>query len=264
MSGTDVTLVEKRERYHLIKLNRPDRLNALTEETFKALTDALTNAEDDSNCRAVLLTGAGRGFCAGQDLAALMKRPGEIPDPGPILESGYNPLVRRMRASPLPIVCAVNGVAAGAGASLALACDIVLAARSARFIQPFIKLGLIPDCGGTWFWPRMVGSARARAMSLLGETIDAERAEAWGLIWRCVDDASLMDEAHELSITLAKQSSSGLALSKRALNAADINTLDAQLDFERDIQTEAGRSADYKEGVVAFLEKRAASFRERT
>jgi len=247
-------LVEKRSGYRLITLNRPERLNALTLRMGDALYAALGEAEADQSCRAVLLTGAGRGFCAGQDLAAV----GEAPL-GDILEH-YNPLIRKIRALPLPVVCAVNGVAAGAGANLALACDIVLAARSASFVQAFARIGLIPDCGGTWFLPRLVGAARARGLAMLAEPLPAEMAAEWGLIWQAVEDGKLIDEAHVLAARLATQATQGLALTKRALDAAEINDLDRQLDVERDLQAEAGRTADYTEGVRAFLEKRPPVF----
>ena len=186
---------------------------------------------------------------------------GQEIDLGATLEATYNPLVRRLRALEKPVVCAVNGVAAGAGANIALACDIVLAARSARFIQAFCKIGLVPDSGGTWFLPRLVGDARARALALLGEPLPAEQAEAWGLIWKTVDDDRLMDEARGVAQRLAAGPTQGLGLIKRALNASSANDLDRQLDLERDLQREAGRTADYREGVAAFLEKRPAVFR---
>jgi 2-(1,2-epoxy-1,2-dihydrophenyl)acetyl-CoA isomerase len=221
---------------------------------------ALIAAEQDKSCRAVILTGAGRGFCAGQDLSDGVFTPGETPDLSVPIEKFYNPLVRKLRSIPMPVVCAVNGVAAGAGANVAFACDIVLAARSAKFIQAFAKLGLVPDSGGTWFLPRLVGPARARALALLAEPVSAERAESWGMIWKMVEDAELMTEAHALAANLATQPTDGLALIKQALDASETNTLDAQLTLERDLQGRAGRSADYAEGVTAFLEKRAPRF----
>ncbi len=243
--------------YRRITLNRPDRLNALTLEMGSALLAALAEAEADATCRAILLTGAGRGFCAGQDLTAVTGD-GAL-GLGPILEH-YNRLIRRLRGLPMPVVCAVNGVAAGAGANLALACDIVLAARSASFIQAFSRIGLIPDCGGTWFLPRLVGPARARALAMTAEPLPAETAAQWGLIWRAVDDAQLPAEAHALAAALATQATQGLALTKRALDASEHNDLDRQLDLERDLQADAGRTPDYAEGVRAFLEKRAPNF----
>jgi len=239
-----------------ITLNRPDKLNAFTAEMHTELADALAEAE--SRARAVLITGAGRGFCAGQDLS--QRKGDNIPDLGDTIERMYNPLIRRLRGMEIPVICAVNGVAAGAGANLALACDIVLAARSASFIQAFVKIGLVPDSGGTWFLPRLVGDARARALAMLGEKITAEQAESWGLIWRVVDDEKLMEEAGALARHLAQQPTKALGFIKRALNASAMNSLDAQLDLERDLQRAAGRTADYREGVAAFLEKRAPKF----
>ena len=245
----------------VVTLNRPDKLNAFNEEMHLALRAVLERAEADSSVRALLLTGAGRGFCAGQDLGD-RNVSGDV-DLGHTLENFYNPLIRKLRALPLPVVCAVNGVAAGAGANIALACDIVLAARSAKFVQAFCRLGLVPDSGGTYSLPRLVGEARAKGLALLGEPLTAERAEAWGLIWRAVDDEALMEEARKLATHLVTQPTAGLAKSKQAIQASLDNDLDAQLDLERDLQREAGRSADYREGVAAFMEKRAAVFQGR-
>src|SRR5437016_6950710 len=250
-------LVESFAGWRQITLNRPERLNALTVEMAAALSAALDEAEADDSCRALLLTGAGRGFCAGQDLTEIADaRPAEI---GELLEN-YNPLILKLRALPIPVVCAVNGVAAGAGANLALACDIVLAARSASFVEAFARIGLIPDCGGTWFLPRLVGMARARALAMLAEPLPAATAAEWGMIWRVVADDRLMEEAHALAARLAGQATLGLALTKRALDAAEANDLDNQLELERDLQEEAGASPDHAEGVRAFLEKRPAVF----
>jgi 2-(1,2-epoxy-1,2-dihydrophenyl)acetyl-CoA isomerase len=246
-------LVEKRAGYRQLTLNRPDRLNALTAAMGAALLAALDEAEADPECRAILLTGAGRGFCAGQDLS-------QVGSDLKLLLDGYNAVIRKLRALPMPVVCAVNGVAAGAGANLALACDIVLATKSASFIQAFAKIGLIPDVGGTWFLPRLVGAARARGLALLAEPLSAERAEAWGLIWQAVDDDKLMDAAQVLAARLAQGPTIGLALAKRALDAAEGNDLASQLDLERDLQCEAARTPDYAEGVRAFLEKRPPVF----
>jgi len=258
--GEHPVLVERREGWRVLTLNRPDRLNSFNEAMHERLMAALLEAEADEGCRALLLTGAGRGFCAGQDLSNRMFEPGVTPDLTRTIERWYNPLVRKLRSFRMPIVCAVNGVAAGAGANIALACDIVLAARSAKFIQAFAKIGLLPDSGGTWFLPRLVGSARARGLALLAEPLPAEKAEAWGLIWKAVDDESLMIEAEKLAAHLATQPTTGLALMKQALDASWGNTLDRQLDLERDLQGEAGRTPDYAEGVSAFFAKRAPSF----
>ena len=245
-----------------ITLNRPDKLNALNPEMHKALRGALEQALDDRDVRAVLLTGAGRGFCAGQDLSERNVAPGAAPiDLSASLGSHYNPLVRRMRELPKPIIGAVNGVAAGAGANLALACDIVLAARSATFVQSFARLGLVPDSGGTYFLPRLVGAARAMGLALLGEPLGAEEAARWGLIWKVLDDAELMPQASALAEKLAQGPTKGYGLVKKALYASPGNLLDAQLDLERDLQREAGFSEDYREGVSAFMAKRAPQFK---
>ncbi|RMD87729.1 MAG: 2-(1,2-epoxy-1,2-dihydrophenyl)acetyl-CoA isomerase [Alphaproteobacteria bacterium] len=247
----------------IITLDRPDKLNSFNEAMHRELAQALDRVEE-GDFRCLLLTGRGRGFCAGQDLSDRLVQPGNAPaDLGYSLETWYNPLIRRLRALPMPVVCAVNGVAAGAGANIALACDIVLAARSAKFIEPFARLGLVPDSGGTWILPRLVGYARASGMALLGEPVDAETAERWGLIWKVIDDAALMDEARALAAHLATQPTAGLARTKRALLAAATNDLDTQLDLERDLQRESGYSEDYREGVAAFFEKRPPQFRGR-
>jgi len=253
-------LVEQRPGYRIVTLNRPQRLNAFNETMHHALKTALDEAEADTSCRALLLTGAGRGFCTGQDLADRLAKADFKPDLGGSLGAFYNPLVRKLRALPFPVVAAVNGVAAGAGANIALNCDIVLAARSANFVQVFAKVGLIPDSGGTWLLPRLVGHARARGLALLGEPLSAENAESWGLIWKAVDDAALMGEAVKLCENFANAPTRGLSLIKRALNAAETNIFDQQLDLERDLQREAGSTADYAEGVRAFMEKRPPKF----
>jgi 2-(1,2-epoxy-1,2-dihydrophenyl)acetyl-CoA isomerase len=238
-----------------LTLNRPDRLNAFVPEMHQELRRALEQAAAEREIRAVLLTGAGRGFCSGQDLSERNVAPGAAPiDLSVSLGSYYNPLVRRLRELPKPVVCAVNGVAAGAGANIALACDIVIAARSASFVESFARLGLVPDSGGTYFLPRLVGTARAMGMAMLAEPLPAEQAERWGLIWKCVDDAELMPEARALAAKLAARSTKGLGLLKRALYSS--NSLDAQLDLERDLQRELGFSEDYRKAVAEFMQKK--------
>jgi 2-(1,2-epoxy-1,2-dihydrophenyl)acetyl-CoA isomerase len=252
--------VDHREGWTLVTLNRPERLNSFNQEMHYRLANALDAAAADDACRALLLTGAGRGFCAGQDLSDRVAQDGSLPDLGATIEAFYNPLIRRLRSLRKPVVCAVNGVAAGAGANIALACDIVLAARSAIFIQAFAKIGLIPDSGGTYFLPRLIGDARARALAMLADPISAAQAQAWGLIWKVVDDETLLAVAEQLASQLATQPTQGLALTKEALNASAGNSLDAQLDLEREFQRKAGRTPDYAEGVRAFIEKRAPTF----
>jgi 2-(1,2-epoxy-1,2-dihydrophenyl)acetyl-CoA isomerase len=256
----DEVLVEQRAGYRVITLNRPSRLNAFSEDMHRALAHVLDEAERDEKCRALLLTGAGRAFCAGQDLNDRLANPGEKVVLGRALQDFYNPLVRKLRALPFPVVAAVNGVAAGAGANIALACDIVLAAKSANFIQAFSKIGLVPDSGGTWVLPRLVGAARARALALLAEPLPAEKAAEWGLIWKAVGDNELMPEAEKLCAQFANGPTYGYALIKRALDASETNDLATQLDLERDLQREAGSSPDYAEGVRAFMEKRPPNF----
>jgi 2-(1,2-epoxy-1,2-dihydrophenyl)acetyl-CoA isomerase len=253
-------LVERRAGYRVLTLNRPQRLNAFNEAMHLALAAAIAEAEQDQSCRALLLTGAGRAFCAGQDLNDRLAKPGEQIVLGGTLEQHYNPLIRKLRALPFPVVAAVNGTAAGAGCNIALACDIVLAARSANFVQAFARIGLIPDSGGTWLLPRLVGQARARGLALLAEPLSAENAEAWGLIWRAVDDDALMAEAEKLCAHFASAPTVGLGLIKRALDASEHNDLSTQLDLERDLQREAGLSPDYQEGLRAFFEKRKPVF----
>ncbi len=244
-----------------LTLNRPERLNSFTDRMHAELRDALGRVRAEARARVLLLTGAGRAFCAGQDLADRAVAPGGAPvDLGASIERNYKPLVLALRSLPLPVVCAVNGVAAGAGANLALACDIVIAARSASFVEAFCKLGLVPDTGGTYFLPRLVGTARAMGLALLGEKLPAEQAAAWGLIWQCVDDAELPALAEKLLAHLAAAPTRGLARSKEALYRSPANTLEAQLDLERDFMRELGFSDDYREGVAAFLAKRPPKF----
>lgn len=244
-----------------ITLNRPDRLNSFNDEMHHQLSEALTVAERDDSVRCVLITGAGRGFCAGQDLndrnVSVDQAP---PDLGLSVERFYNPLIRRLSALPKPIVCAVNGVAAGAGAALAMACDIVVAADNASFIQSFCKLGLVPDSGGSWYLPRLAGHARAMGMALLGDKISAQQALEWGMIWQVVAATELTDHTQSMAKQLATQPTYGLGLIKKAMYSSASNTLDQQLDLERDLQRLGGRSADYREGVSAFFAKRPPNF----
>jgi 2-(1,2-epoxy-1,2-dihydrophenyl)acetyl-CoA isomerase len=243
-----------------VTLNRPDKLNAFNPEMHGLLKAALERARDEAAVRAVLLTGAGKGFCAGQDLSERNVAPGSAPiDLSVTIGSYYNPLVRRMRELPKPIVCAVNGVAAGAGCNIALACDLVVAARSASFLQAFSRIGLMPDSGGTWFLPRLAGTARAMGLALLADKLSAEDAERWGLIWKVFDDARLAEESLALAKTLAAGPTRAYAAIKRAFYAQ--NTFDAQLDLERDLQRELGFSEDYREGVTAFAQKRKPAFK---
>ncbi len=258
---TQAALVTRHHGWHQITLNRPDKLNPLNPEMLEALSAALDAAEADRSCRALLLSGAGRGFCSGQELGpALISGADGPPDLGPLADAYHRRLIHRLRALPLPVVCAVNGVAAGAGANLALACDIVLAARSASFVQAFARIGLLPDCGGTFFLPRLVGDARARALAMLAEPVSATQAEAWGMIWQAVDDAALMTQAEALTARLAAGPTEALALMKRAFAASASNGLQAQLDLERELQRLAGRSADFAVGVAAFIAKRTPAF----
>lgn len=261
MTASATVLVEQQGGVCRITLNRPEKLNSFNDEMHLALRAAFEAARDDAAVRAILLTGAGRGFCAGQDLGdrdpAKMDGP---PDLGVTVETFYNPLTRLMRAIPKPILCAVNGVAAGAGANIALTCDIVLAAHSAKFIQAFSKIGLVPDSGGTWHLPRILGEPRAKALALLATPLDAQTAQNWGLIWRAVPDEDLMKEAEALAASLAAGPTLGLGLTKLAIQAAAENSHSEQVDLERDYQRLAGRSADYAEGVSAFLAKRAPNY----
>ncbi|MEJ2533282.1 MAG: 2-(1,2-epoxy-1,2-dihydrophenyl)acetyl-CoA isomerase PaaG [Halioglobus sp.] len=246
----------------ILRLNRPDALNSFTAEMHGEVREALTGAAEDRAVRAVLLTGNGRGFCAGQDLNDRAVAPGEaMPDLGDSVENYYNPLIRLLTTMEKPVICAVNGVAAGAGANIALACDIVIAARSASFIESFSRLGLIPDSGGTWILPRLVGMARARGLAMLGPKVSAEQAEAWGMIWQVVDDGELMATALGLAEQMATQPTRGFAFTKQALAASAANSLDAQLELEKELMRAAGRTHDYQEGVKAFLEKRQPNYR---
>jgi 2-(1,2-epoxy-1,2-dihydrophenyl)acetyl-CoA isomerase len=246
----------------VLTLNRPDRLNSFNQAMHQEVRDALDKLQANKAARVLVLTGAGRAFCAGQDLNDRAVEPGEQGvDLGESVEKFYAPLVMTIKSLPMPVICAVNGVAAGAGANLALACDIVLAARSASFIEAFCKLGLVPDTGGTWHLPRLIGHARAMGLALLGEKLTAEKAEEWGLIWRCLPDDALMDEALALAEHFASGPTRGLALTKQALNASHVNTLAEQLKLEAEMMRELGYSHDYREGVAAFIAKRPAHFK---
>ena len=244
-----------------ITLNRPDRLNSFTDAMHAELRDALTQVKSDGSLRVLLLTGAGRGFCAGQDLSEREVPPGMEPvDIGATIERNYKPLVLTLQTLPMPVVCAVNGVAAGAGANVALACDIIVAARSASFIQAFSRIGLLPDAGGTHFLPRLVGTARAIGLALTGDKLTAEQAAQWGLIWKCVEDSELSATVEALLQQFAAAPTRALAATKEALHASEGNTLKAQLDVERDLQQMLGRSTDFQEGVAAFRAKRPPRF----
>lgn len=247
-----------------ITLNRPDKLNSFTRAMHAELRAVLDTARSDASVRAILLTGAGRGFCAGQDLADVVDpatgKPGKVNN---TLAEDYNPLIHTLQEIGIPVVCAVNGVAAGAGANIALACDIVLAARSASFIQAFVKIGLVPDAGGSYVLPRLIGLARAKALAMLGDKLDAETAERWGMIWKVVDDAQLMMEARKLAAHLATQPTKAIGLIKQAMHASLGNDLAAQLAVELDYQSQCADSHDYQEGVGAFLEKRKPAFKGR-
>ncbi|PLC54929.1 2-(1,2-epoxy-1,2-dihydrophenyl)acetyl-CoA isomerase [Pollutimonas nitritireducens] len=244
-----------------ITLNRPEKLNSFTAAMHAELADALIKTET-RGARVLVLTGSGRGFCAGQDLSEREMSAGSGPiDLGATIEKHYAPLVRRLRALPMPVVVGVNGVAAGAGANLALAGDIVIAKQSASFIQPFCRLGLLPDTGGTYALPRLVGHARAMGLSMLGDKLSAEQAAQWGLIWQCVPDDQFDARLDELARHFARAPTKGLAYTKRALNHSLANTLDQQLDLERDLMRELGASVDYAEGVSAFLGKRQPEFK---
>jgi 2-(1,2-epoxy-1,2-dihydrophenyl)acetyl-CoA isomerase len=243
-----------------LTFNRPERLNSFNTEMHAEVRAALEVVKT-SAARVLIVTGAGRGFCAGQDLNDRAVAPGGAPpDLADSIEKNYKPLILALRALPMPVVAAVNGVAAGAGANIALACDLVIAARSASFVQAFSRLGLIPDSGGTWLLPRLVGGARALGLTLLGEKLPAEQAAAWGLIWRCVEDGELAAEVDALARQLAAAPTRGLARTKQAIYDSWGRTLAEQLDVERDYQGELGRSADYAEGVAAFAAKRAPRF----
>jgi 2-(1,2-epoxy-1,2-dihydrophenyl)acetyl-CoA isomerase len=261
MPTYETVRLERADGVATLTLNRPDRLNSFTVAMHGELRAALDEVAADTAARCLVLTGAGRGFCAGQDLADRAVAPGsEAIDLGFSIENYYKPMLLRLRHLRMPTVCAVNGVAAGAGANIPFACDLVVAARSASFIQSFSKLGLVPDCGGTWWLPRLVGPARAMGLALLGDKLPAAQAEEWGLIWRCVDDDQLMPSALELARQLASGPTRGYVRTREAMEANMERSFEAALDVERDYQRELGRSSDYREGVTAFIDKRVPRF----
>ena len=258
MSDYETILFERREAIARITLNRPDRLNSFTVQMHEELRDALANLGD---AQVLILTGAGRGFCAGQDLNDRGVSSGEHPvDLGTTVETCWNPLIRTLASLPQPVIARVNGVAAGAGANIALACDIVVAARSARFIQSFSAIGLIPDSGGTWVLPRLVGQARALGLALTGEPLPAEKAEEWGMIWKAVDDIVLDAEVDAIANKLASLPPLGLAATKEMIRSSWQYSLDEELERQAEAMRRLGFTEDYREGVAAFLEKRAPKF----
>ncbi len=262
--NTDLVLTQLSDGVMTITLNRPDVLNSFNGPMADALLTALRHAADNEAVRAVLLTGAGRAFCAGQDLAAVFPAPGKVtPDLGDVVQRQYNPIVRAIRLLEKPVVCAVNGVAAGAGANIAFACDITVAADEATFIQSFARIGLIPDSGGTFILPRLIGLQRATALTMLGEKLEAARAKEWGLVYDVVPGVTLMQVSLDLAKRLAAMPTRGLGLTKRGFNAGFSNDLDTHLMLEEALQREAGQTEDYAEGVSAFMEKRKPNFKGR-
>lgn len=261
MAAWETIQFEKADGIARLTLNRPDRLNSFNVRMHEEVRSVLESVREDAECRVLVLTGAGRAFCAGQDLGDRAVAPGATaPDLGESIELRYKPLVLALHTLPKPVIAAVNGVAAGAGANIALACDIVIAAKSASFIQSFAKLGLVPDSGGTWTLPRLVGPARAIALSFFGDKLPAEQAAAWGMIWRCVEDAEFAQTVDQLARQLAVAPTRGLARTKEAIRTSGGRSLEQQLDLERDFQRELGYSSDYAEGVAAFTEKRSPRF----
>jgi 2-(1,2-epoxy-1,2-dihydrophenyl)acetyl-CoA isomerase len=257
-------LFERSSGVARLTLNRPDKLNSFTAAMHEEIRDALNQISADAGLRVLLITGAGRGFCAGQDLGDRAVVPGgDAVDLGKTVERYYAPLVRTLRSMALPVVCAVNGVAAGSGANLAFACDIVLAKRSASFLQPFCKLGLLPDTGGTYFLPRLIGTARAMGLAMLGDKLSAEQAAAWGLIWKCIDDDAFEGEIERVLSHLACAPTLGLVRTKLAIYTSLQSTLDQQLQIECEAMRELGFTQDYREGVEAFLNKRSPVFHGR-
>lgn len=258
----ETILFEREGGIRRLTLNRPDKLNSFNVQMHEEVAAALRSVAGDKEARVLVITGAGRAFSAGQDLGGRTVKEGEAPpDLGKTLEAYYNPLIRRITALEMPVIAAVNGVAAGAGANIAMACDLVIAAKSAKFIQAFAKIGLVPDSGGTWHLPRLVGMARAMGLALTAEPLSAEQAEEWGLVWKAVEDDTLTETVNGLAEHFASQPTKGLALTKKAIRAAFDSPLSEHLDKERDYQRAAGKTEDYREGVQAFMEKRTPEFK---
>lgn len=257
-------IAEEKNGVGYLTFNRPKALNSFNVDMHREVAEVLNLWNKNSDVRCVVISGEGRGFCAGQDLGDRVVDPNaEAPDLGYSIETYYNPLIKTIVNMPKPVICAVNGVAAGAGANIALACDLVIAAKSANFVQAFCRLGLVPDSAGTWFLPRAVGHARAMGLTLLGDKLPAETAKEWGMIWDVVEDAELKAKVTELAERLAKQPTFGLSLIKKAIHQSSNNTFDEQVLLERDLQRIAGRSEDYREGVQAFMNKREPNFKGR-
>ncbi|RSO32595.1 2-(1,2-epoxy-1,2-dihydrophenyl)acetyl-CoA isomerase PaaG [Acinetobacter lactucae] len=257
-------IAEEKNGVGYLTFNRPKALNSFNVDMHREVAEVLKLWTKNPDVRCVVISGEGRGFCAGQDLGDRVVDPNaEAPDLGYSIETYYNPLIKTIVNMPKPVICAVNGVAAGAGANIALACDLVIAAKSANFVQAFCRLGLVPDSAGTWFLPRAVGHARAMGLTLLGDKLPAETAKEWGMIWDVVEDAELKTKVTELAERLAKQPTFGLSLIKKAIHQSSNNTFDEQVLLERDFQRIAGRSEDYREGVQAFMNKREPNFKGR-